>query len=99
MTDNSRRTKSKPATPVALARAQVSRQLSRRLPYYLMPDEAHRIISAAQNPRDQLFLRMLWRPESACLKQSHFGWVTSVGMVSVSWERGVWSGSCMSRMV
>lgn len=43
-----------------LARAQVSRQLSRRLPYYLTPKEAHQIIEATVNERDQLFLRLLW---------------------------------------
>ena len=45
---------------IALARARVSRNLSRRLPYYLSPEEAHRIISAAENARDHLFLRLLW---------------------------------------
>ena len=45
---------------ITLARAQVSRQLSRRLPYYLTPEEAHQIIDAAESDRDQLLLRMLW---------------------------------------
>ena len=45
---------------IALARAQVSRRLSRRLPYYLTPDEAHQLIDAAGNERDRLFLRLLW---------------------------------------
>ncbi len=45
---------------VVLARAQISRQLSRRLPYYLTPEEAHQIIEAAANERDHLFLRLLW---------------------------------------
>jgi len=43
-----------------LARAQVSRYLSRRLPYYLTPEEAHRLIDAGENERDRLFLRLLW---------------------------------------
>ena len=45
---------------VALARSQVSRHLSRRLPYYLMPEEVHLLIDARQNDRDRLFLRLLW---------------------------------------
>ena len=49
------------STPqITLARAQVSRHLSRRLPYYLTPGEAHQIIDAAESDRDQLLLRMLW---------------------------------------
>ena len=32
---------------LALARAQVSRRLSRRLPYYLTPEEAHQLIELA----------------------------------------------------
>ena len=46
--------------PITLARARVSRQLSRKLPYYLTPEEARRIISASKYPRDRLFLRLLW---------------------------------------
>ena len=49
-----------PGSPVALARAQVSRQLSRRLPYYPTPKEAHQLIDAAGSERDGLFLRVLW---------------------------------------
>lgn len=45
---------------MTLARAQVSRQLSRRLPYYLTPEEAHQLIEAAGSERDSLFLRVLW---------------------------------------
>ncbi len=30
------------------------------MPYYLTPEEAHRIISASENTRDRLFLRLLW---------------------------------------
>jgi len=45
---------------MVLARAQVSRHLSRRLPYYLTPEEAHRLIEVADNERDGLFLRLLW---------------------------------------
>ena len=52
------RARSKPV--VALARAQVSHQLSRQLPYYLTPEEAHRLMDAAENERDALFLRLLW---------------------------------------
>ena len=43
-----------------LARAQVSHHLSRRLPYYLTPDEAHRLVDATDNERDRPFLRLLW---------------------------------------
>jgi len=45
---------------IALAKARVSRHLSRRLPYYLTPEEAHQLIDAAGNERDRLFLRLLW---------------------------------------
>ena len=48
------------ASHMSLARAQVSRHLSRRLPYYLTPEEAHSLIEAAENERDRLFLRLLW---------------------------------------
>ena len=45
---------------VALARSQMSRHLSRRLPYYLTPEEVHLLIDACQNDRDRLFCRLLW---------------------------------------
>ena len=47
-------------TRIAVARSQVSRRLSRRLPYYLTPDEAHQLIDAVENQRDRLLLRLLW---------------------------------------
>ncbi len=50
----------KPAPVVTLARAQMSRHLSRRLPYYLTPEEAHQLIDVAENDRDCLFLKLLW---------------------------------------
>ena len=50
----------KSASPMTLARTQVSRQLSRRLPYYLTPEEAHQLIDAIENERDRLFFRLLW---------------------------------------
>ncbi len=45
---------------VTRAKAQVSQHLSRRLPYYLTPDETHRLIDVAEGERDRLFLRLLW---------------------------------------
>ena len=51
---------SKSVPHLALARAQVSKHLSRRLPYYLTPEEAHQLIDAPRNDRDRLFLRLLW---------------------------------------
>ena len=51
---------SKSASPTALARAHISRHVSRRLPYYLIPHEAHQLIDAAENERDLLLLRLLW---------------------------------------
>jgi len=49
------------STPqIALARAHVSRHLSRHLPYYLTPEEAHALIDATENERDHLFLKLLW---------------------------------------
>ena len=50
----------KATSQIALARAHVSRQISRRLPYYLTPDEAHQLIDATDNERDRLFLKTLW---------------------------------------
>ena len=45
---------------IALGRAQVSQHLSRSLPYYLTPEEAHQLIDAPYTERDRLFLRLLW---------------------------------------
>jgi len=50
----------KSTASLAVARSHISRRLSRRLPYYLTPEEAHQLISVAENERDQLFLRVLW---------------------------------------
>ena len=52
--------KSKSVSALSLARSQVSRHLSRRLPYHLTSEEAHQLIAAAENQRDHLFLRLLW---------------------------------------
>ena len=45
---------------IALARARVSRHLSRHLPYYLTPEEAHGLVDATENDRDRMLLRLLW---------------------------------------
>ncbi len=45
---------------IAEAKAQVSRHVSRRLPYYLTGEEAHRLIEATDNERDHLLMRLLW---------------------------------------
>ena len=45
---------------ITKAKAQVSQHLSRRLPYYLTPEEAHPLINSTENERDKLFLRLLW---------------------------------------
>ena len=45
---------------IARAKAQVSRHLSRSLPYYVTPDEVHPLIDACQNQRDCLLMRVLW---------------------------------------
>ena len=55
---------SKSVPHLALARAQVSKHLSRRLPYYLMPEEAHQLIDATRNDRDRLSLGSFGRPAS-----------------------------------
>ena len=62
MTTSIRSTKRQNERPskIALARARVSQHLSRHLPYYLTPEEAHLIIDAAESARDRLFLRLLW---------------------------------------
>ncbi|MCH8191482.1 MAG: tyrosine-type recombinase/integrase [Chloroflexi bacterium] len=56
----SRNERPKSNSQISLARAQVSRHLSRRLPYYLTPEEAHQLIDAIEQERDRLFLRLLW---------------------------------------
>ncbi len=45
---------------VVQGKAQVSQHLSRRLPYYLTPDEVHELIDVTEAERDRLFLRVLW---------------------------------------
>ena len=45
---------------IALARTHASRDLSRRLPYYLIAEEAHQMIGAAADELDQLSLGVLW---------------------------------------
>ena len=51
---------SKSLVSLTLTCSQVSRHLSRRLPYYLTLEGAHRLICATENSRDHLFLRLLW---------------------------------------
>jgi len=48
-------------SPVSLGRVRDSRHLSRHLPYYLTPQEAHLVIDAAETERDRLFLTLLWQ--------------------------------------
>ena len=57
---NAHATSSPRLRALTLARNQVSKQLSRRLPYYLIPDEVHRLIEAADTERDRLLMRVLW---------------------------------------
>ena len=57
---NQRTSKGTLPTGITLAKSHISRHLSRRLPYYLTPEEVHRLIDAAENDRDRLFLRLLW---------------------------------------
>lgn len=45
---------------IAVARSRISRNVSRKLPYYLTPAEAHQLIDVAENERDSLFFRLLW---------------------------------------
>ena len=56
----SQRQRHGPATQFTPTRIHISQHLSRRLPYYLTPEEAHKLIEAADNERDGLFLRLLW---------------------------------------
>ena len=46
---------------VAQRRAQVRQHLSRSLPYYVTPEEAHKLEDAGQNPRDCLLMRVFWQ--------------------------------------
>lgn len=52
--------RSGPGGHIAKARAQMSHQVSRRLPYYLTPDEVHQLINATAIIRDRLLLSVLW---------------------------------------
>ena len=52
--------RAKPASTIARARSQVSRHLSRPLPYYLTVEEAHKLVDVADTERDRLFLRLFW---------------------------------------
>lgn len=52
--------KEPPNRSLVLARAQISRNLSRPLPYYLTPDEVHALISSVEDDRDRLLLTVLW---------------------------------------
>ena len=54
-----RRQANRPSS-IALSKAWISRHLSHCLPYYLTPEEAHRLLDAVENNRDRLFLRLLW---------------------------------------
>ena len=45
---------------VPRAKAIVSAHVSQRLPYYLTPDDVHRLMVVAKNERDRLFFRVLW---------------------------------------
>ena len=86
------RTRVKSPSSITLARTQVSRHLSRRLPYYLTPEEAHKLIDAADNERDGLFLRVLWETglrasEALALRLSDVGrdGLRVLGKGSVEW--------------
>ena len=46
---------------IALARARVSRHLSRRLSYCLTHEEAHQLIDAAEDERGCPPLKLLWK--------------------------------------
>ena len=50
-----RRQANRPSS-IALAKARISRHLSRRLPYYLTPEETHQLIDATENERDRRYL-------------------------------------------
>jgi site-specific recombinase XerD len=63
---------------ISRAKGLLSQHLSRRLPYYLTPEEAHKLIGAAENERDCLFLRLLWETglrvsEASSLKLENVG--------------------------
>ena len=48
-----------PSSLVHQATGRLSKHLSRRLPYYLTPDEVRKLIEVTENERDQLFLTTL----------------------------------------
>ena len=84
-------------SPATLGRAQVSRHLSRHLPYYLTPEEAHLIIDAAENERDRLFLTLLWQTgarvsEAIAIRLDD---VSRAGIRVLG--KGTWSGSYFCR--
>ena len=54
------RQRTNPGSSIAIVRQRVSHHLSRRLPYYLTPEEAHSLIESTETQRDHLFLELLW---------------------------------------
>ncbi len=52
--------KSNRSSSITLARSHVSRHVSRKLPYYLIGEEAHALMAAMKNDRDHLLARMFW---------------------------------------
>ena len=49
-----------PGRSLVLARAHMSRNLSRALPYYITRDEYHALNGATEDDRDRLLLTVLW---------------------------------------
>ena len=49
-----------PNSLVHQATGRLSKHLSQRLPYYLTPEEVHRLIEVTEDERDRLLLRLLW---------------------------------------
>ena len=49
-----------PGRSLVLARARISRNLSRPLLYYLSPGEVHSLMSAVEDDRGRLLLTVLW---------------------------------------
>ena len=49
-----------PNSLVHQATGRLSKHLSQRLPYYLTPEEVHRLVEVTEDERDRMLLRLLW---------------------------------------
>ncbi len=80
--------KTKSVSSLTLVRSEVPRHHRRRLPYYFTTEEAHQPITVAENQRDNLFLRLLWKSGVRVSEAISLVLGTLVVRVYPSWARG-----------